>query len=145
VKHLLDTSVLVAACVERHPRHGASLRCYREALQPGNEFRAAAHSVAELYAVLTRLPVRPPVPPGVARRLVRENVLERAEVIELDGADYAAVLDRMADNGLTGGAIYDALVVQAALKSTVDRVHTWNATDFRRVWPDAGARLHVLD
>jgi predicted nucleic acid-binding protein len=144
VKILLDTSVLVAAFVEHHPRHAASLACHRDALRADEGLCIAAHSLAEVYAVLTRLPVRPPIAPGVARRLVRENLLGGAKVIEMDREDYAAVLDRMADNALTGGAIYDALVVQAALKADVDRVHTWNGADFRRVWPEAGSRLDVL-
>lgn len=141
---LLDTSVLVAALLGQHPRHAPSLASLLEARREEEGLWVASHSLAELYAVLTRFPVRPHVPPGVARRLVHENLLREAHVIDLDASDYAAVLDRMADHGLTGGAVYDALVVQAALKADVDRLRTWNAADFRRVWPDAGARLDVL-
>lgn len=144
MKILLDTSVLVAALVGQHPRHARSLACLLEARRQREGLWVSAHSLAELYAVLTRFPVRPPITPGVARRLVQENLLRGAHVIDLEAADYGAVGDRMADHALTGGAVYDALIVQAALKAGVDRLRTWNAADFRRVWPDAGARLDVL-
>ena len=43
--------------------------------------------------------------------------------------------------GLSGGVVYDALVAQAARKAQVDRLLTLNEADFRRVWPDAAARI----
>jgi len=42
----------------------------------------------------------------------------------------------MADLGLSGGIIYDALIAKAAQKHSVDRVLTFNTEDFKRVWPE---------
>jgi predicted nucleic acid-binding protein len=144
MKVLLDTSVLVPAFVCSLPRHGVGLSCYRNALSAGSELFVAAHSLAEVYAVLTRLPVRPRISGGMARRIIRENIGAEARVVSLGARDHDAVLDRMADLGLTGGTVYDALIVQAALKAKVDRLFTFNGAHFRRVWPGAGDRLAVL-
>ena len=144
MKVLLDTSVLVPAFVCSLPRHGVGLSCYRDALSAGSELFVAAHSLAEVYAVLTRLPVSPRISGGMARRIIRENICAEAKVVSLGVRDHDAVLDRMADLGLTGGTIYDAIIVQSALKANADRLLTLNGRDFRRVWPDAGRRLDVL-
>jgi predicted nucleic acid-binding protein len=144
MKALLDTSVLVPAFVARLQRHHAGVSCLRRARRRGNTLHVAAHSLAETYAVLTRLPMRPRISGGLARKLIRENLASAAQVVALSARDYEAALGRMADLGLNGGAVYDALIVQAALKADVDRVFTFNGSDFARVWPEAGDRLEIL-
>lgn len=144
MKLLLDTSVLIPAFVRSLPRHEMGLNCYRDALSTGNELLVAAHSLAEVYAVLTRLPVSPRISGGVARRIIRENIGAKARVVSLGARDYDAVLDRMADLGLTGGTIYDALILQAALKAKADKLFTFNGAHFRRAWPGSEDRLVVL-
>jgi len=134
---MLDTSVLVGAFVRRHPRHEVAIGVLRQAVN----LTIAAHTLAETYAVLTRLPTRPRISGGVARKLIRENLTARGRVVALTARDYDAALGRMADLGLTGGAVYDALIVQAALKAKVDRLVTFNGANFRRAWPEAGERL----
>jgi predicted nucleic acid-binding protein len=42
----------------------------------------------------------------------------------------------MADLGLSGGIIYDALIAKAAQKSKVDHLLTYNVDDFKRIWPE---------
>ena len=137
---MLDTSVLVPAFVSRHPRHSIAI----EALSAAEDLRVAAHTLAETLAVLTRLPTRPRISGGVARRLLRENVTARGEVVALTVQDYDDALDRAAGLGVTGGAVYDALILQAAIRAEVDRFVTLNGQDFRRIWPEAGDRLVVL-
>ena len=74
---LLDTSVLVAAMVESHPAHARALP-WLQRVQDGTETGlVAAHSLAELYAILTTLPVQPHIPPTVARQLIQHNVLNK--------------------------------------------------------------------
>jgi len=43
--------------------------------------------------------------------------------------------------GLTGGIVYDALIAFAARKAKVDRMLTFNVSNFRRVWPEGGDRI----
>ncbi|MDW8289532.1 MAG: PIN domain-containing protein [Armatimonadota bacterium] len=59
---LLDTSVLVSAVVEAHPRHEWSLNWLKRAHHSEIEAVVSAHSLLEMYAVLTRLPLHPPTP-----------------------------------------------------------------------------------
>ena len=47
----------------------------------------------------------------------------------------------MAELGLSGGVIYDALISRVAQKSRVDHILTFNIDDFRRVWPEGVAHF----
>ena len=49
----------------------------------------------------------------------------------------------MADLGLSGGMVYDALIAKAAQKSGVERLLTFNADDLTRLWPEGEAFLYV--
>jgi len=131
----LDTSSLVAAMIEGHPSHSLTLPWLQRIKAKIDTGLVAAHTLAELYAILTRLPVDPRIPPALALRLIQNNVLDTCEVVPLSGADYVDLLSHLADRGIAGGAAYDALLLHAAWKSDVDQVVTLNARDFRRVYP----------
>ena len=141
MKVLADTSVLVAAMVESHPEHGRCLPWLQQAKQGEIDLTVCTHTLAELYAVLTALPVQPRLGPDMARRLIRENVESSATVVSLSSADYRHVLDNQVALGSTGGSIYDALAAQAARKVNADRLLTLDEGDFRRIWPDAADRI----
>jgi len=132
---LLDTSMLIAAMVEAHPAHAQALPWLQRIRRGTDKGLVAAHSLAEVYAVLTTLPVHPRIPPTVAQQLIRNNVLDVFEVVSLSSDDYAAVIDYLADLGIIGGATYDALILHTAAKADVDQVVTLNEKDFRRVYP----------
>ncbi|MGH7823479.1 MAG: type II toxin-antitoxin system VapC family toxin [Candidatus Binatia bacterium] len=135
MRALLDTSVLVAAVVAAHPVHGAALPWLQRAKRREFEFFVAAHTIAELYSVLSTLPVRPRISPAIAWRLISENVIFCARLVPLSEADYRSVVKAVADHGLSGGIVFDALIARAAEKRRVDRLVTLNVEDFRRVWP----------
>lgn len=136
MKTLFDTSVLVAALVQPHPRHAAAVPWLRRAKEGEFDIVVAAHTLAELYAVLTTLSVSPRISPAMAMRLIKENVESVAKVIALSSADYSAVLRGLGDLGLSGGIVYDALILRAALKAHADRLLTFNLSDFRRLTTD---------
>jgi len=136
VKVLFDTSVLVAGLVEAHPAHARALQWLSRALSKEIDYYVAAHSVAELYAVLTRMPVHPRITPGAAGRMVRANIETQASIVALTKADYLAVIRDMADLGLSGGVVYDALIARSARKGACQALLTLNPGDFHRVWPD---------
>jgi predicted nucleic acid-binding protein len=131
---LFDTSVLVAAMIEGHADHDRCLPWLERGHRGGFEFLVAAHSVAELYAVLSTYPTRPRLSAALAARLVRENVAAKAHVIALTGADHNAVVAQLAAQAIVGGAVYDALIARAAHKGKADRLLTLNPRDFERVW-----------
>jgi hypothetical protein len=67
------------------------------------------HSIGELFAALTRLPVQPRIHPVEAARIVTENILPYFEVVSLGKEDYLEALNTMASGGWSGAKIYDAL------------------------------------
>jgi predicted nucleic acid-binding protein len=141
VRILLDTSVLIAAVVEAHPAHALAFPWLQRVKNKADAGVVATHSLAEMYAILTRLPVRPSISPEAARQVIAVNVLDTCEVVALSVADYVTLLDHLADQKIAGGAVYDALILHAALKSQVDQVITLNAQDFRRVYPALAGRI----
>jgi len=141
VKILLDTSVLVAALVEPHPQHHRALPWLAKAKAEKFELVISSHTIAELYAVLSTLPVSPRITPGLAWRLINENVTPAATMVSLTSSEYLTAIKDMSDLGLSGGAIYDALIVKAAQKANADRILTFNVVDFRRIWPEGAVRI----
>ena len=95
-----------------------------------------SHSLAETYAVLTTLPVKPRISPLVAQRLIDNNLQAIARIVPLTIADYSNTIQRMMEMGLSGGTVYDALIATVARRLSVDKLLTLNADDFRRVWPE---------
>lgn len=146
MRALYDTSVLVAALVRSHPRHDRCLSWLVRAQTGEVDLVLAAHSLAELHAVLTALPVKPRISPRTALRLAEENHLRprpagRAEVVALSVDDYITVLDTAARFSLAGGIVYDALLARAAEIGRVEQLVTLNPAHFRRVWPEGASRV----
>jgi predicted nucleic acid-binding protein len=141
VKVLLDTSILVAALVRDHPRHAKALPWLARALAGELEVVVAAHSLAELHATLTTLPVRPRISPETARRLRQENLPATTDVVALGAEGDESVVHRMSELDLAGGVVYDALIARAAELAGVELLVTLNETDFRRAWPEGEDRI----
>jgi len=132
MKFLLDTSVLVAAIVEAHPAHKLALPWLQRVKNEKDTGLVAAHSIAELYAILTTLPIQPRISPGVAQHLIQQNVLSACEVVALSAEDYTAVITHLAEAGISGGVTYDALILHAALKAGVEQHEVPIVLDFIR-------------
>src|SRR5437016_5671273 len=109
MKALLDTSTLIAAMLPDHAHHADALPSLSRAKSGAFEFICSGHSLAEIYAVLTRLPRTPPVGPDEALRLIQENVTSCARVHSLTGDEYALLIAALAQNRITGAAVYDAV------------------------------------
>lgn len=72
---------------------------------------------SELYAVLTRLPLQPPISSSVAWQLIQENLLATLEIVSLSEDDYRVVLEHLSQQSVAGGATYDALIAYTASKA----------------------------
>ena len=138
-----DSSVLVAGMVEAHPSHDRALLWLKKAKAKELGYFVCTHTLAELYAILTRLPMRPRITTGTAARLIRDNVETPATIVPLSTADYRSVIRDLSERGIAGGSIYDALIAKAARKSSADRLLTFNPEDFERVWPEGAELIHV--
>jgi len=130
MKALLDTSVLVPVFVADHPHHPASLNIF---LRLGKrDGYCAAHSLAELYSTLTRMPGKHRVSGEHAMLFVGE-VRSHLKLITLDENEYYGTIERASSHGVLGGAIYDALVASCALKAKVEAIYTWNIKHFQQL------------
>jgi predicted nucleic acid-binding protein len=130
---LFDTSVLVAALVKPHPAHTRAFPWLRKAKAEELLMIISSHTIAELYSVLTTLPVSPRITSDIAWRLIQEDILNIAEIVPLSAADYKTVIKKLRDNSFSGGIVYDALIYQAAVKTGADTLLTLNSADFRRL------------
>jgi len=141
MKVLLDTSVLVAAMVEAHPAHEKSLPWLQRIKTGSDSGLVSAHSIAELYAILTTLPLKPRISPTVAYDLIQRNVFDLCEVLPLSAEEYSVVIKHLSEVGIIGGVTYDALILYAAIQGKADRVVTLNEGDFRRIYPQMAEQI----
>jgi predicted nucleic acid-binding protein len=142
MKTLFDTSIIIAAMVESHPMHEIAFPWLKQAKTKSFELIIASHTLAELYAVLSTLPIKPRISPAVAWRLIHENIEAVSKVISLTSSEYSATIKRLSESGLIGGIVYDALIAKVAQKAGVKRLLTFNSDHFKRVWP-AGENVIV--
>ena len=132
---LFDTSVLVPALVDQLANHPACFSAFVAATSDGNRGVCSTHALAECYSVLTSLPVPRRITAPEAHRLVEESILARLTVVALSTEDYRKAMRAVAEAGLTGGIIYDALHVAAARKEGCSRILTYNLRHFQALCP----------
>jgi predicted nucleic acid-binding protein len=136
----LDTSVLVPVFIDEHPHHEASLAVFLRADK--KHYSCGAHSLAEVYSTLTRLP-------GNHRASATDAVLflqdmaERLTFVALESEEYWTAIANSAEMGIVGGAIYDALLAHCALKAKVDVIYTWDLGHFQRLGSDVAKRIRT--
>jgi predicted nucleic acid-binding protein len=138
MKSLLDTSVLIAASDAKHPGHRPSASLLAAATKQTTA--CGAHTLAEAYAVLSRLPGGRRLRPELAGKLV-EQILDRVAVIPLTVEEYGATIRNAAQLSLAGGIVFDALLLACARKVDAERIYTWNVRHFRAVAPDLADRI----
>lgn len=103
---LLDTSAAVAFLVSDHSAHAATWDALAE-----RRLGIAGHAWFETFSVLTRLPGSSRRDAGTASTLITTNFPESRF---LDEKATASLATRLAEIGISGGAVYDALVAAAA-------------------------------
>jgi predicted nucleic acid-binding protein len=140
LKAFFDTSVLIPVFMEDHEHHRASLKVFVEAGH--RDGCCAAHSLAEVYATLTRLPGRHRLG-GEQALLFLEDIRERLAVVALDEREYYTAIREAAAAGLVGGTIYDALLAHCALKAKADTIYTWNIRHFEQFGQGVAERLRT--
>lgn len=134
-----DTTVLIAASEQSHPHYTRARPALLRVAAGKDRGFIGVHSIAEVYAGLTRLPVQPRIHPTEATRIITENILPHFEVIPIGKKDYLDAVNAMGNGGWVGAKIYDALLLICAVKSGAERIYTFNLADFRQLAP---ATLH---
>lgn len=102
----LDTSVAIPLLIQTHRAHAAVVSWWN-----GRNVALSGHAVAETYSVLTRLPGDLRVAPTDAARLLRERFGQPLLLGPEVAGRFPDILGRL---GISGGAVYDALVGLAA-------------------------------
>jgi len=138
LREFFDSSVLIAAFWEGHVHHEPSFRRFSTAQKQHSA--CALHTLAEVYAGMTALPVRPVILPEQALLFV-EEIRARLSTVSLDEQEYEETIRGAADRGLTSGRIYDALLLRCAAKVRAQNIYTWNLKHFRAIAPDLAARV----
>jgi predicted nucleic acid-binding protein len=130
VKVAFDTSVIVAALVQEHPAHRRAIWWLRS--EETLTRIASWHAFAETWAVLTSMPLDPPVSGQVA-----VTVLERLRpvltFIAPRANTYRDAASRCSGLGIRSGAIYDAIHLITAEMESADLLLTFNERDFTRL------------
>jgi len=140
MKEFFDTSVLVAAFWGGHVHHQASVARLAQASK--KQAACGIHSLAEVYAVMTALPVKPLIPPEQALLFV-EEVRDRLTLVSLNGDEYFTAIERTAGRGFSGGRVYDALLLACATKVEARIIYTWNLKHYQALAPEMSARIQL--
>jgi toxin FitB len=104
--------VAVPLLVQTHQAHFDVVRWW-----DGRDIALSGHALAETYSVLTRLPGDLRVAPVDAARLLRERFVKP---LVLGSKASERIPDVLAQLGIAGGAVYDALVALAAVEHGAD-------------------------
>ena len=140
MKHFFDTSVLIPVFLLDHEHHERSFAAFAAADR--RSACCAAHSLAEVYATLTRLPGRHRLS-GEQAVLLLEAIEERLAIVALESDEYLRAIRKAAVEGIVGGALYDCLLAACAVKARAEVVYTWNLQDFRRMGADVAKRVRT--
>jgi predicted nucleic acid-binding protein len=138
VRAFVDTTVLIAAAIADHPHYGPSRQLVLS-LRRKNNF-CAAHSLAELYSTLTRMP-SPQRRNASEAMLFVADIQARLTTISLTPEEYFTAISEYSAMGVSGGAIYDALIARCALKAKAESIFTWNIRHFRQFGPEVEKKL----
>jgi predicted nucleic acid-binding protein len=140
MKGFLDTSVLVPVFYGDHVHHQASLKLFIQF--HGSTGCCGAHSLAEVFSTLTRMPGKHRIS-GEQAMLFIGNIRERLLVIALDGDEYADALEASAALGIVGGGIYDAMLAHCAMKAQAETIYSWNGRHYGQCGPEVTRRLRT--
>jgi predicted nucleic acid-binding protein len=140
VKAFLDTNVLVAAFYGDHIHHQASLDVLTRFQK--SEAACGAHSLAEVYSSLTRMPGKHRITADQAMLFIG-SIRERLTLIALTPDEYVDALERFSKSGVVGGAIYDGLLAMCALKAKTETLLTWNARHYDQFGPEIADLLET--
>ena len=132
-----DTSVLIAAVNEKHSHHSRAFPALTRVQEGKDEGFLSGHTLAEMYAILTKLPAPFRHTPEQALLSIEENVLKYFKTVTLGTSDYPALIREAALMGVQGGTVYDSLLLKAAGKAKVQRILTFNLKHFQAIAPKA--------
>lgn len=134
---LFDTSTLIAALVEAHPAHPVAYPWLRSVKDGRHVGLLSAHSLAELYSKLTRIPFASgTLTSAKVQQIIETDISPSFAIVALAGDDYLTVVKHLAQQNLVGGIIFDTLIFYAAIKAEADQLLTLNPRHFRQIYSE---------
>lgn len=133
-RYLCDTSALVAAVSSWHEHHDRTCVEMERRKRGKEELVISAHSLAETYAVLTRLPAPHRFRATDAIALIESN-WRATPTVQLTGAEMWSALREAQRRAMIGGQMYDVLIALAALKAEASTIITWNVRHYEAFAP----------
>lgn len=140
MKGFFDTSVLVPVFYANHVHHKASIDLFIQFDKTTG--CCGAHSLAEVYSTLTRMPGKHRISAEQAMLFIG-SIRERFSVIALTGEEYADALQASSACGIVGGGIYDAILAHCAVKARAGTIYTWNVRHYTLCAPEGTQRLRT--
>ena len=131
-----DTNVLVAAALEGHVHHNSAKTVLERISHRDDIGYISAHSLAETFSVLSRMPTTPKLTPQNALAIIEKNVRRHFPLVTLAAGDYSDAIGALAAKGLGDGRVYDLLHIIAARKQELDRIYTFNDREWKSLAPD---------
>jgi predicted nucleic acid-binding protein len=124
---------LLALYVENHPHNDQVVQIYSKQKVGGNSFYMSTHSIAELFANLTKGKQYFDCSASKAYQLINEIVGTFFIAIPLNKEDYLDALRELKEKDFTNGIVYDGIISQAANKISADILVTINEKDFKNL------------
>jgi predicted nucleic acid-binding protein len=122
----LDTGVLVRGLMEDHPQHAVCVTL----MNP--EAVSSCHALAEVFNTLTAYFK---ISNDLASEMV-DSLPEQMRFEVIFQEDYLGVIRNARSRGIQGGIIYDAIHAAIARRLKVEKIVTYNLTNFRHVAPE---------
>jgi predicted nucleic acid-binding protein len=135
MKICFDTSILVAALLQQHPHHAIAFPRLQAVKDGAVQGYLTTHGLAELFATLTALPLKPRLLPADVQRIIGQSILGYFVLIPLGADHYRDAIQLTVSRNLASGAIYDALHLVGALSAGCTTLYTLNLRHFRALAP----------
>src|SRR5438045_3333787 len=127
----LDTSVLVAGLIDFGPQSAPAQALLHEVAEKRLSAAGTAwHCCLEFFSVSTRLPPEFRLNGVDAARLVEEEIVGRMSVHDLPSSERLPTLKLAAQDGHTGGRIYDVHIAEVARSAGAEAIVTDNRRHF---------------
>ncbi len=130
---LIDTNVLLRAAQPAHPMHEAAVRALEILIKRDEELFVALQNVAEFWNAATR--------PATNNGLGLTIEEAQAELVRIEGffqilsenaTSYATWKTLLLENRVSGVQVHDARLVAVMKTHAVERIITFNVSDFAR-------------
>ncbi|MFQ5739306.1 MAG: PIN domain-containing protein [Acidobacteriota bacterium] len=139
---VLDSSWMIAFGCSWHEHHERAFDKLTSLLESHKELWLAAPAIVEAYSVLTRLPVPHRLSPLDAWTLLQRNFQRGARSVALTSKEYWSALEEAHLRKVTGGRVYDFLILRCAEKCHAQFLLTFNTGHFE---PLMSGRMSLID